>query len=228
VARPGEHRERSPKPEQSGARPSSPEAERWRLPDDATVVRLLEEEDSLRIVVRAWQWIEALCAVAIADRLPAGADLVELDRISARVKIDLCAGMGAIPSDAHPSFVRMNSLRNQFVHRQKERLSRKDGLDLFNSWSPGMRAVAKGIGTNGRSNALDLLRATLMLQIAMLQRGIEHFRDEAIHRDLFYEKLFRMADDARRKMASDEGAPSPEDTAEFERRKQARLDAGRL
>ena len=91
-----------------------------------------------------------------------------------------------------------------------------------------MRDVGKTIGTTGRSKALDLLRATLMVQIAMLQRGIEHFRDEAIQRDLFYERLFRMADEAGKKMPNYEYEPSPEHTEEFKRRKQARLDAGRL
>lgn len=203
------------------------EQERWGLPRYEDYDAFQREDDQLRIVVRGWQWVEGSLALAIADRLPAGADFVELDRMTTRTRIDLCAGMGVFPSDTHGSFVRMNTVRNQFVHKQKTRFAGKDRLDLFNTWSATMKKAGGALKVNGRSSATEILRATVILQLLLVRVGIEEYRDEGIRRGLFYERLFGLADQIRMNRPISE-LPPHDHEAEFAQRKLARQTEGQL
>ena len=200
------------------------EAEKWGLPTRNDLRWLLEKEDDpLRIVVRGWQWVEGLLGLVIADRLPAGADLVEVARLQTSVKIDMCAGMGAVPLADHGSFVRMNAMRNQFVHKRKVKLSRKDGYDVFNTWSPMFRSTARPV--TGRSGPVLIVRTTLVVQCIVLRAGIENYRDGLLQQDLLLENLISAAKEL---VPGFKGATSSVPDAEFVRRKEERRSSGRL
>lgn len=194
------------------------ESQRWGLPTPKDMKLLQAETDPLRLIVIGWQWIEGLLAMAIGDHLPAGADVVAFERIPASMRIDICAGLGIIPLQTHPSFVRMNTIRNQFVHKRKSALTRKDGYDLFNTWDAGMRDIARKINVTGRSSPFAIVRATLIIQYVLVEKRIEQHRDGRISQELLYEGLIALAD---RKPAVDRDA-------EFERRKRQRKAAGQL
>jgi hypothetical protein len=198
--------------------------EKWGLPRKEDYDSFLKEDDQVRIVVRGWQWVEASLALAIADRLPVGADLVELDRMPARMRIDLCAGMGAFPLDTHGSFIRMNTVRNHFVHRQKTRLTGKDRKDLFSTWTSAMKAAGHPLDTNGRSGATAILRSTLVIQTLLLRSGIEHYRDAAIKQELTLERLSAMANQIREGLRISD-LPRDDHERELARRKSERYSS---
>src|SRR5689334_13028913 len=89
--------------------------------------------DEFTAVIRGHLFVEHVLIHFLTEALPHH-DLVQLDRISFNLKVELCAGLGVLPKALIAPMKKINALRNKTAHNLEYKISLNDKLELLDSF----------------------------------------------------------------------------------------------
>lgn len=146
----------------------------------ATFMQKIFSRDPLTMVVRAHLYIESALVTLIQVYMEE--DVLETDKLSFPSKLQLCIGLGLIGSSEQDVLMRLNRIRNRFVHNLDAALSHKDAYKLMNDLPPRERRQVTdalehlGVPAGTHMETIAMVFIVLYTKLVSLARGLELMR----------------------------------------------------
>ena len=143
--------------------------------------------DPLTTVVRAHLYIESALVTLIQTYMEA--DVLETNKLSFPSKVQLCIGLGLIEVEEQQVLMRLNRIRNRFVHNLDAQLGRKDARNLLKDLPVREQAEVKDAlrraGADGGTNmeTIAMVFIVLYTKLVALSKGLELLRETGLPKD---------------------------------------------
>jgi len=140
---------------------------------------LVNSPSELLMMVQLHQLMDGLISDLIEEQLVEKHHL-ELRRIPCAVKIELAAALGLLKNTGRATLLQINTLRNKFTHEPTASITEKDARDLYNATTEEFRAITKRTYADFETPR-DCVGEIFVLTVFLLDRSLEHLRDEKLY-----------------------------------------------
>jgi len=136
--------------------------------------------DPLTMVVRAHLYIESALVTLIQAYMEH--DILETDRLSFPSKLQLCIGLGLISEGEQDVLIRLNRIRNRFVHNLDAQLTKKDAYRLMDDLPKKEQEQVKaslqklGVPYGTHMETISMVFIVLYTKLIALAKGLELLR----------------------------------------------------
>lgn len=144
---------------------------------ESELEQLLESDDPFTLAVKGSVAVEAVLDIAISEALP-NPHLMEIRALKPALKLDLAVALGLIPSDVRAALQRLNRIRNEFAHENKEEFTTRDARQLRDLWPVRMREVSPS--AFDVDPPLGVLRSSLGIAVFLFEARVTEIRDDKV------------------------------------------------
>ena len=161
--------------------------------DVAVFMQKIFSNDPLTMVVRAHLYIESALVTLI--RVYMEEDVLETDKLSFPSKLQLCIGLGLLSLQEQDVLIRLNRIRNRFVHNLDAQLTRRDAEKLRRDLpAPQQERVGAAlkhlnVPSEAYTETIAMIFTQLYSQLVSLSRGLELLRTAGLPKDEAVKRL---------------------------------------
>ena len=155
-------------------------------------------DDPLTMVVKAHLYIES-ALLALLKAYLEKPEILETDRLTFPSKVQLGIALGLIEPQLEEVLIKLNRLRNRFVHNLEARLGKHDAFDLmgslelFEQKSVGYQLKKLGAHGSTHMEIISMVFIWLYSKLVLRAHGLELLRTSGLSRDEMVKKMQEIA-----------------------------------